>query len=93
MIFEIGKAYEHSSGKQIYICGKINTIGFGKCYMAEVGGSLEFRPVGIGESYTDNYFEIPVEKFKLINFELDEKDKKCCLRKLKIERVLNENKR
>jgi len=90
MIFELGKAYEHSSGKQIYICGKMNTIGYGKCYMAEVGGSLHFQPVGIGESYTDNYVEIPVEKFKLNNFELEKKDKIYCLRKLKIERVLNE---
>jgi hypothetical protein len=68
----------------------VHTIAYGKCLMAEVGGSINFRPVGIGESYTENYFEISVEKFKLNNFELNEKDKKYCLRKLKIERVLKE---
>ena len=88
MIFEIGKAYEHTTGTQLYICGKIDTFGFGETLIAE--GKYGFKPVGIGEGYTVNYFEIPVEKYKLDNFDLGEKEKKHCLRKLKLNNILRE---
>jgi hypothetical protein len=35
--FEVGKAYQHSSGKQLYICGEANTLAYGLCLIAECG--------------------------------------------------------
>jgi len=46
-------------------------------------------PIGIGEDYTQNWVEIPNEIFKLNNFELSEKDKKECLRILKLKKICN----
>ena len=48
----------------------------------------EFTPISSDEGATENYFEIPVESFKLDNFDLSEKDKKFCLRQLKLNRIL-----
>ena len=40
--FEVGKAYEHNSGMQMYICCSAdNTIGYGKCLIAENGWNRE----------------------------------------------------
>jgi len=98
MKFEIGKCYEHHSGSQYHISGEINTFMYGNCYIAENGYNTikfkderynsEFIPVGKGEGYTDNWFEIPIEKFKLCNFDLNEKDKQHCLRVLKLKRIV-----
>jgi hypothetical protein len=98
MKFKISKAYEHSSGLQYYICGEINTLMFGKCLLAENRYNkyknnkskryLEFSPVGSDNDSTANFFEIPVELFKLHNFDLHNKEIKYCLRRLKLNRIL-----
>jgi hypothetical protein len=36
-MLEIGKCYEHKSGKQIYICGKADTVLYGECLIGEEG--------------------------------------------------------
>jgi len=113
--FEIGKAYEHLCGHQIYITGLNKTILYGCCYIAENGRnprkfveksddevkdsvvengwSNNFSPISIGGNYsaTANYFEIPVEQFKLDNFDLNKEDKIKCERVLKFKRILKEN--
>lgn len=35
--FEIGKAYEHNSGIQMFICGQVDSIMYGKCLIGEKG--------------------------------------------------------
>ena len=35
--FEIGKAYEHNSGMQMFICGMADTVYHGTCFIAEQG--------------------------------------------------------
>ena len=35
--FEVGKAYEHNSGTQMFICGEVDSILYGKCLIAEEG--------------------------------------------------------
>jgi len=35
--FEIGKAYQHNSGMQMFICGMADTIYHGACFIAEEG--------------------------------------------------------
>ncbi len=35
--FEIGKAYQHHSGAQLFICGMADTIYHGLCFVAEDG--------------------------------------------------------
>ena len=35
--FEIGKAYQHTSGMQMFICGMADTISHGTCFIAETG--------------------------------------------------------
>lgn len=39
--FEVGKAYEHHSGMQMYICAIADTIGYGRCLIAENGWNQE----------------------------------------------------
>jgi len=108
MKFEIGKAYQHTCGEQLHIVGKLNTIMYGKCLMAEVGYNKwfkkpetigkqpisnwneEFKPVGCSDDSAQNYIEIPLELFKLCNFDLDKKEKIYCQRQLKLKRILNE---
>lgn len=41
--FEVGKAYQHSSGMQYYICGEVTTHLHGKCFMAEQGWEMNLR--------------------------------------------------
>lgn len=53
--FEIGKFYEHTSGKQLHICGLVDTLLWGICFIAEAGWSRskkppkEFEKYGVGE--------------------------------------------
>lgn len=49
-----------------------------------------FRPISNSEDASQNYYEIPLELFKLSNFELGEKEKKYCQRQLKLKRIINE---
>ncbi len=39
--FEIGKAYQHHSGMQLFICGMADTILHGTCFIAENGWHRE----------------------------------------------------
>lgn len=39
--FEIGKAYEHNCGSQLYICGMADTVFYGTCFIAENGWNRE----------------------------------------------------
>lgn len=39
--FEIGKAYQHTCGVQMYICGMADTIMYGLCFIAEEGWNRE----------------------------------------------------
>lgn len=91
MKFEIGKSYEHPSKKQMFITGKVNTILFGECFIAEIGQSHSnyFEPISMTGDAMDNWYEIPLELFKLKNFDLSKKDKNMCLRRLKLDRITN----
>ena len=39
--FEIGKAYQHNSGMQMFICGMADTVYYGTCFIAESGWERE----------------------------------------------------
>ncbi len=39
--FEIGKAYQHNSGMQMFVCGMADTIYHGPCFIAEQGWNRE----------------------------------------------------
>ncbi len=39
--FEIGKAYQHHSGMQMFVCGMADTIYHGTCFIAEEGWHKE----------------------------------------------------
>lgn len=39
--FELGCCYQNNAGFQIHICGVVDTIMYGKCFMAEEGYSKE----------------------------------------------------
>jgi len=45
MKFEIGKAYQHNSGIQIFICGMADTIFHGTCFIGERGWNRELLKV------------------------------------------------
>ena len=45
MVFEIGKYYEHSSGEQLYICGKVKSHLYGECLIAETGRNKNKWPI------------------------------------------------
>lgn len=58
MIFEVGKHYEHSTGKKMHILGKVNSdMYYSPCLVAE---DLEgnFIPVGTDEENAVNWNEI-----------------------------------
>lgn len=50
--FEIGKAYQHNSGMQMFICGMGDTIYHGSCFIAEEGWDRE----KLKERYTNSSF-------------------------------------
>ena len=63
MRFEVGKHYEHSTGKKMHILGEVNSdMYYSPCLVAE---DLEgnFIPVGIGEDYAVNWNEIDESKW------------------------------
>ncbi len=43
--FEIGKAYQHHSGMQMFICGMADTIVHGTCFIAEKGWNKEMLDI------------------------------------------------
>ncbi len=58
--FELGKAYEHPSGEQIFVCGIADTILNGICLIAEQGWNQKKK--------SNNYFDHGWE-LKLVSFE------------------------
>lgn len=77
LIGEVGK-----SKKQ-----KIKEYSTDECKPSE-GWNEYLRPVNNSEDAAENYYEIPLELFKLSNFALDKKEKEYCQRQLKLKRIL-----
>ncbi len=68
--FELGKCYEHSSGRQMHICGIMDTIGYGTSFCAEE--QREFSPVTMNDKdSTVGWREISKETFFNNNFSKD----------------------
>ena len=63
LIFEVGKFYEHTTGKQLAIICEAETTLYGKCLLAEQSDSFEFSAVGKSEDATDNWHEITKEEW------------------------------
>lgn len=62
VIFQVGKAYRHSGGGEMFIVGRAETTLWGNCLIAEEkGGSL--KPVGEGKDYSANWHQIPLEEW------------------------------
>ena len=53
-IFKVGKAYQHTSGKQLFICGESNTIAYGNCLIAECGWNKKLLKLRHKEILKDN---------------------------------------
>lgn len=67
--FELGKCYEHSSGKQIYICGIVDTILYATCFVAEQNDSCELAPIAMNsKDATANWKKLSKKKFIKKNF-------------------------
>lgn len=47
--FEIGKAYQHNSGMQLFICGMADTVYHGLCFIAEQGWNRKRVQEWIGQ--------------------------------------------
>lgn len=62
IVFELGKAYQHSSGKQMYIIGEGNTSVYGKCLIGEDQSGV-LRPVGRDTTNAINWHEITVKEW------------------------------
>ena len=60
--FQANRFYQHSGGRKIYICGEINTVAFGRCFIAEESGG-SFSPAEMNEDATQGWFEISEEEF------------------------------
>lgn len=60
--FEIGKAYEHNSGMQMFICGMADTVYHGTCFIAEQGWNRDKLNKRINESIK-NGEKIPLGSF------------------------------
>ena len=58
MKFEVGKHYEHSTGKKIHILGEVNSDMYYYTWLDEKDIEGNFIPVGIGEEYAVNWNEI-----------------------------------
>jgi len=57
MKFQIGKYYQHGTGRVISIIGTANTFFHGSCLLAEEeGGGL--TPVGVDEDAAQNWHEV-----------------------------------
>ena len=56
MIFEVGKTYQHSTGKKMTIIGRLKTHLWGECLIGE-RDTGELVPVGEYEENTVNWHE------------------------------------
>ena len=79
--FKLGRCYEHPDGRQIYVCGEADTLVFGKTLMVEVGDtkgkdSFSWQPIDLYENYIEKnpWYEIPIEKFQLCNYNNSDKE-------------------
>ena len=64
MIFEVGKYYQHASGKKMAIVGEVNTTLYGdNVLVGEPDSTPNLRPVGRDESNTVNWKEISKEEW------------------------------
>lgn len=57
MIFEVGKTYQHSTGKKMTIIGKLETHIWGECLIGETSDG-ELVPVGESEENAVNWVEV-----------------------------------
>lgn len=60
MIFEIGKTYKHTTGKQMTIIGRLKTHTYGECLIGEELDTGELVPVGEQEDNSINWAESEV---------------------------------
>lgn len=63
MKFEIGKFYEHTSGKQVAIVGKVKTTMWGETLVAENANESYLSPFGSDEAAAENWSEITKEEW------------------------------
>jgi hypothetical protein len=66
MKFEIGKYYEHTAGKRLFICGTAASYMYGLCLIAECAQAWkygDFLAVGNDESAAVNFKEITMKQF------------------------------
>lgn len=56
MKFEIGKCYQHATGKKMRIIAEIETCFYGHCLLGETDDGY-LKPVGKGESHFENWQE------------------------------------
>ena len=57
MTFEVGKTYQHSTGKKMTIIGKLETHIWGECFIGETSDG-ELVPVGESEENAINWVEV-----------------------------------
>lgn len=60
MIFEIGKTYQHTTGKKMTIIGRLKTHAWGECLIGETDRG-DLVPVGEQEDNAVNWKEIKNE--------------------------------
>lgn len=61
MIFEIGKTYQHITGKRMTIIGRLKTHFWGECLIGETDNG-ELVPVGEQEDNRINWEEVEVDE-------------------------------
>lgn len=58
MRFEIGKTYQHTSGKKMTIVGSAHTKAYGWCLIGEENDGY-LKPIGTGDDgYAQNWEEV-----------------------------------
>ena len=61
-VFEIGKAYRHSDGGEMFIVGRVETTIWGNCLIAEEAEG-RLKPVGSDRADAVNWHEIPMSEW------------------------------
>ena len=56
MIFEVGKTYQHDSGKKMTIIGQLKTHAWGECLIGETDKG-DLVPVGKSEEHALYWYE------------------------------------
>ena len=62
--FQLGRYYQHNSGKKMYIAGIMDSFIYGTCFIAEERDG-RFTPISMEKSFdvTQNWFEIDKYEF------------------------------